>query len=454
MPPADKAWINWLWSSIQVWVLVRTFGELAIKIDAWSDMVFKWIENMSMQGFLAQRAWAVYDGMLVHLKLAALKWERVKKRATTSQQRVELGLVLQCGEFGAQKHPDITRDIVHVDLMQSADSVRRERFAKGRPVYQTSKSAQNRRDTSSTSGIIMRKKKKRSTATARPDDGGKKRRERDLQTEAAVYLGYAKQSNDKLALHKALLFLGDAAISKEDDTTAHSLFTVALGSFSWMSITAELNVYCVSGILPASKAIYLRLPRFGQKLVRFLKGHHKLKVLHRSMPDLRNFNTTRRHCRVYTRVILRAWSMTRRTGNVTGDLQRPMHEHSEVKKEKNEGRTPKEQNIKNTAAKEVHEEGGAGRNTRYLSSKAELGLWCTTIRRNKDGSMMDKGIPRYLKAEETRMQKQQKMHVARARSGPAKSTGRIRMEEMKRVGKSLAHFTVRTVNMDDEHEHT
>jgi hypothetical protein len=49
-------------------------------------------------------------------------------------------------------------------------------------------------------------------------------------------LGYAKQSNDKLALHKALLFLGDAAISQENDTTAHSLFTVALEGLVFMDV--------------------------------------------------------------------------------------------------------------------------------------------------------------------------------------------------------------------------
>jgi tetratricopeptide (TPR) repeat protein len=52
----------------------------------------------------------------------------------------------------------------------------------------------------------------------------------------AVYLGYAKQSKDKLALHKALLFLGDAAISQEDDRTAHTLFTVALEGFVCMDV--------------------------------------------------------------------------------------------------------------------------------------------------------------------------------------------------------------------------
>jgi hypothetical protein len=46
-------------------------------------------------------------------------------------------------------------------------------------------------------------------------------------------LDYAKQSKDKLALQKALLFLGDAAISQGDNTadTALRVFTVALEGF-------------------------------------------------------------------------------------------------------------------------------------------------------------------------------------------------------------------------------
>jgi hypothetical protein len=52
----------------------------------------------------------------------------------------------------------------------------------------------------------------------------------------AVYLAFAQQSKDKLAIHKALLFLGDVFISQGDDVTAHSLFTVALDGFNFMDI--------------------------------------------------------------------------------------------------------------------------------------------------------------------------------------------------------------------------
>jgi tetratricopeptide (TPR) repeat protein len=46
-----------------------------------------------------------------------------------------------------------------------------------------------------------------------------------------VFLGHAQQSKEKLALHKALLFLGDVFIE-----TAHSLFTAALEGFICMDV--------------------------------------------------------------------------------------------------------------------------------------------------------------------------------------------------------------------------
>jgi hypothetical protein len=51
-----------------------------------------------------------------------------------------------------------------------------------------------------------------------------------------VYLAHAEQSKDKLALHKALLFLGDQLISEGDDDTAHNLFMVSLEGFVWMDV--------------------------------------------------------------------------------------------------------------------------------------------------------------------------------------------------------------------------
>ncbi|KAJ7929865.1 hypothetical protein B0H13DRAFT_1859349 [Mycena leptocephala] len=51
-----------------------------------------------------------------------------------------------------------------------------------------------------------------------------------------VYLANARKSKVKLALHKALLFLGDVFISNMDANTAHSLFTVALEGFTYMDV--------------------------------------------------------------------------------------------------------------------------------------------------------------------------------------------------------------------------
>jgi tetratricopeptide (TPR) repeat protein len=51
-----------------------------------------------------------------------------------------------------------------------------------------------------------------------------------------IYLGHAHQSNEKLAVHKALLFLGDVFNSQGDEDTAHSLFTAALEGFNAMDV--------------------------------------------------------------------------------------------------------------------------------------------------------------------------------------------------------------------------
>jgi hypothetical protein len=80
------------------WDLVITFDELVINIDAWRDVVFKWIENMvsamgpstylllthygsgyaqGMQGFLAQRGLYTMGHQCIlswqHLSLTKLK---------------------------------------------------------------------------------------------------------------------------------------------------------------------------------------------------------------------------------------------------------------------------------------------------------------------------------------------------------------------------------------------
>ncbi|KAF7362531.1 ATPase-AAA-core domain-containing protein [Mycena venus] len=51
-----------------------------------------------------------------------------------------------------------------------------------------------------------------------------------------VFLAYALRSGQKLAIHKALQFLGDSYLFQEDQDTAHSLFTVALEGFAAMEV--------------------------------------------------------------------------------------------------------------------------------------------------------------------------------------------------------------------------
>ncbi|KAJ7087138.1 hypothetical protein C8R44DRAFT_752313 [Mycena epipterygia] len=51
-----------------------------------------------------------------------------------------------------------------------------------------------------------------------------------------VYLVYANGKQNKRALHKALQFLGDVFLTHGDLTTSHSLFTVALETFTYMDI--------------------------------------------------------------------------------------------------------------------------------------------------------------------------------------------------------------------------
>ncbi|KAJ7875680.1 hypothetical protein B0H13DRAFT_2549611 [Mycena leptocephala] len=51
-----------------------------------------------------------------------------------------------------------------------------------------------------------------------------------------VYLVFSQKSKDKLALHKALLCLGDVYVFDQDEGTAHSLFTVALEGFTFMDV--------------------------------------------------------------------------------------------------------------------------------------------------------------------------------------------------------------------------
>jgi tetratricopeptide (TPR) repeat protein len=51
-----------------------------------------------------------------------------------------------------------------------------------------------------------------------------------------IYLGHAQKCKDKLALHKALLFLGDVFIANKDKETATNLYTVVLEGFTHMDV--------------------------------------------------------------------------------------------------------------------------------------------------------------------------------------------------------------------------
>jgi hypothetical protein len=51
-----------------------------------------------------------------------------------------------------------------------------------------------------------------------------------------IYCGSAYKSKDKLALHKALLFLGDVFIVTKDDETATNLYKIALDGFTQMDV--------------------------------------------------------------------------------------------------------------------------------------------------------------------------------------------------------------------------
>jgi hypothetical protein len=55
-------------------------------------------------------------------------------------------------------------------------------------------------------------------------------------TWTVIYFAHAQKSKEKLALNKALLFLGDVFISAKDEDTADSLFTVALEGFTYMDV--------------------------------------------------------------------------------------------------------------------------------------------------------------------------------------------------------------------------
>ncbi|KAJ7309468.1 hypothetical protein DFH08DRAFT_1049812 [Mycena albidolilacea] len=51
-----------------------------------------------------------------------------------------------------------------------------------------------------------------------------------------IYCGHAYKTKDKLALHKALLFLGDVFLATKDDETATNIYIVALDGFTHMDV--------------------------------------------------------------------------------------------------------------------------------------------------------------------------------------------------------------------------
>ncbi|KAF8196366.1 hypothetical protein K438DRAFT_1760518 [Mycena galopus ATCC 62051] len=53
---------------------------------------------------------------------------------------------------------------------------------------------------------------------------------------AIIYLAFANKSKEKLALHKALLFLGDIFSMNGDEDTAANLYQVALTGFTEMDV--------------------------------------------------------------------------------------------------------------------------------------------------------------------------------------------------------------------------
>ncbi|KAJ7131148.1 hypothetical protein C8R44DRAFT_731413 [Mycena epipterygia] len=51
-----------------------------------------------------------------------------------------------------------------------------------------------------------------------------------------IYLVHAQETDEKIALHKALCFMGDVFLSEGDEHTAHNLFVVALEGFTYMDV--------------------------------------------------------------------------------------------------------------------------------------------------------------------------------------------------------------------------
>ncbi|KAJ7355876.1 hypothetical protein DFH08DRAFT_803810 [Mycena albidolilacea] len=59
-----------------------------------------------------------------------------------------------------------------------------------------------------------------------------------------IYIGHACKYQDKLALHKALLFVGDIFMANKDKETAANLYIVALEGFTFMDVHSS-RVQCM-----------------------------------------------------------------------------------------------------------------------------------------------------------------------------------------------------------------
>ncbi|KAJ7831971.1 hypothetical protein B0H13DRAFT_1915223 [Mycena leptocephala] len=73
MPPADKAWINWLWSSANHGLGFGDNLRRASHQDGCLARRSLQVDREYGHARIFSAAWAVYDGTPVHLKLAALK---------------------------------------------------------------------------------------------------------------------------------------------------------------------------------------------------------------------------------------------------------------------------------------------------------------------------------------------------------------------------------------------
>ncbi|KAJ7455045.1 hypothetical protein FB451DRAFT_1184378 [Mycena latifolia] len=101
---------------------------------------------------------------------------------------------------------------------------------------------------------------------------------------AVIYLGYAKKLGDKIALHRALQFLGDVFQAEGDTVTSTALFTVALETFTWMDIhRSRAECMLRLGDLAKGQGHVSRPKSFGRLPDRCLNAHLNGNKLHTLM---------------------------------------------------------------------------------------------------------------------------------------------------------------------------